>query len=88
MLNQQQNSFLEQKCLLKVKSCIKYLWVFDKAQLIVNVHLDVLWLGAADRRHNDDQPLLTLKLLHRAHLDVAMVTLLQNCLKLLHLEWY
>ena len=62
-----------------------HLWVFDKAQLVINVHLDVFWLGAADCGHDDDQSLLTLELLHRAHLDVVDFTLLEYLLDLLHL---
>ena len=61
------------------------LWVFDKAEVIVNIHLDVFWFGAANRGYNDYQSLLTLELLNGPNLDVTMMTLLQNFFYLLNL---
>lgn len=61
-----------------------YLWVPEEAQVVFEVEGEVLWV-TSDGGHDDNQSLLTLKLLHRAHVYVLKLTLLQQLPNLLDL---
>lgn len=53
-----------------------YLWVPEESQVVFEVEGEILWV-TADSGHDDDESLLTLELLHRAHVYVIKFTLLQ-----------
>ena len=57
---------------------LAYLGILQEAEFEVYIHLNVLRLGATDGGDDDHRPLLTLELLYRPDLDVAVATLLQN----------
>lgn len=61
-----------------------YLWVPEESQIVFEVEGEVLWV-TADGGHDDDESLLTLELLHRAHIYVLKFTLLQQLPNLLDL---
>ena len=71
----------------KVSPPSAYLWVVQKPQMVLVVHVQEFLLGTAYGRHDDDAPLLSLEFLHAAHFDlIAKTLLLYHGLDLLHLN--
>lgn len=63
-----------------------YLWIIKESQTELLIHVQVFLLSTSHCGDDDNTPLLALKFLHAAHLDVSVPSLFQHRLDFLHLQ--